>query len=86
MADAFIFRECKGKRVVRVASMRKKEGKKREERKKKIPWKRATLYLHINQSRLELLAGELARLITKIDFIAVSGRIEINIFNCTRDD
>jgi len=29
MADAFIFRECKGKRVVRVASMRKKERKRK---------------------------------------------------------
>lgn len=37
---------------------------------------------HINQSRLELLVREFARLIIKIDFIAVSGRIEINIFNC----
>lgn len=51
-------------------------------RKKGKPWKQATLHPHINQSWFELLAREFVQLITKIDFITVSNRIEFNIFNC----
>jgi len=65
-------------RVARIASMKKKE----KEEKKRKHHESEQHCSHINQSRLELLAREFARLITKIDFIAVSDHAEINIFNC----
>lgn len=78
MVDAFIFRECKGKRACCTRMSTRKEEKERKIKENVME----ALYPHINQSRLELLAREFARLIIEIDFIAVSVRIEINIFNC----
>lgn len=69
--------------VARIASTRKEEKGKKEREKKRNGMEASNIVSAHKSIAIRIIsAREFARLITKIDFIVLSGRIEINIFNC----